>query len=56
MKGTVHHWKHELAVCKCGTQFMRTVWKGTIRTLCDRCKSNRDYQLKMRRNRDKKKS
>lgn len=53
-KGTVHRWKHEMVECKCGAMFSRTVWKGVVKTLCERCSANRNYKL--RRNRDKKKS
>lgn len=48
-KGTVHRWKHEIAECKCGAKFSRTVWKGVVKKLCERCQTNRNYQL--RRNR-----
>lgn len=49
-KGTVHQWKHEMAVCKCGAEFSRTVWSGKVRVLCDRCVANRHYKLNKRRN------
>jgi hypothetical protein len=40
--------RHEMAVCKCGSEFSRAMLKKNRKKLCERCSANRNYQLRKR--------